>query len=156
LRDAITLANTTPGADTIAFHISGTGIHTITPLTVLPNITEAVTIDGYTQPGSSMNTLANGDDAVLKIELNGSTVEASQGLLAGLTIAASNCTERQHDSGQLHRNQRHGQCNAGGATPAALTSFARPTISLAARRPEPGMLSPATPAKALPLVRQTA
>ena len=37
-------------------------------------------------------------DAVLKIELNGSIVEASQGLLAGLTIAASNCTERQHDS----------------------------------------------------------
>src|SRR5437879_13907421 len=71
LRNAITLANTTPGADTIAFNISGAGVHTITPLTPLPNITEAVTIDGYTQPGSSVNTLASGDNAVLKIELNG-------------------------------------------------------------------------------------
>src|SRR5467141_4130270 len=62
LRQAITDANTTAGADTITFNISGAGVHTITPLTALPNITEAVTIDGYSQPGSSMNTLANGDN----------------------------------------------------------------------------------------------
>jgi hypothetical protein len=94
LRQAITDANNTAGADTITFNISGAGVHTITPLTVLPTITEAVTIDGYSEPGSSMNTLANGDNAVIKIQLNGATVEASQGLLAGLTIAASNCIVR--------------------------------------------------------------
>src|ERR1051326_1406021 len=94
LRNAITVANTTPGADTISFNISGTGVHTITPLTVLPTITEAVTIDGYTQPGAAANTLATGDNAAIKIEINGATVEASQNLLAGLNIAASNCTVR--------------------------------------------------------------
>jgi hypothetical protein len=94
LRQAITDANNTAGADTIMFNISGASVHTITPLSVLPDITEAVTIDGYSQPNSSMNTLANGDNAVMLIQLNGATVEASQGLLSGLTIAASNCVVR--------------------------------------------------------------
>jgi hypothetical protein len=45
LRNAINSANTTPGADTIAFNISGAGVHTIAPISALPTITEAVTID---------------------------------------------------------------------------------------------------------------
>ncbi len=94
LRTAITLANTTPGADTISFNISGAGVHTITPATPLPTITEAVTIDGYTQPGASANTLAGGDNAVILIVINGATVEAGQALLPGLEIAASNCAVR--------------------------------------------------------------
>ena len=56
LRQAILDANANPGADTIAFNIVGTGPHTIAPATPLPAVTEAVTIDGYTQPGSSANT----------------------------------------------------------------------------------------------------
>ncbi len=44
---------TRPAAlDTIAFNIPGAGVHTITPLTGLPQITDPVIIDGYTQPGS--------------------------------------------------------------------------------------------------------
>jgi hypothetical protein len=41
----------------------------------LPAITDTVIIDGYSQPGASPNTLAVGDNAVLKIELlrNGQT-----------------------------------------------------------------------------------
>ena len=58
LRDAILTANATLGADTIQFAIPGTGLHTITLATLLPNITDTLTIDGYTQPGSSVNTLA--------------------------------------------------------------------------------------------------
>src|SRR5262245_63890219 len=50
LRDAITRANANPGADTIKFSI-GSGIKTIAPLTYLPPATEAVTIDGTSQPG---------------------------------------------------------------------------------------------------------
>jgi len=50
LRQAILDANANPGADTIAFNISG-GNLTITPATSLPLITDAVTIDGATQPG---------------------------------------------------------------------------------------------------------
>src|SRR3989442_1046304 len=57
LRWAITNANGTAGTDLIAFNISGTGVQTITPLSSLPYITDPVTIDGYTQPGASANTL---------------------------------------------------------------------------------------------------
>ncbi|MFZ5527605.1 MAG: DUF4347 domain-containing protein, partial [Pseudomonadota bacterium] len=56
LRWAITQVNANAGADTIAFNISGAagsyGEYTITPYAVLPTITEAVTIDGSTQPGT--------------------------------------------------------------------------------------------------------
>src|SRR5262245_38943113 len=50
LRQAITDANVAGG--TITFNIPGAGVHTISPLSVLPTITNAVVIDGYTQPGS--------------------------------------------------------------------------------------------------------
>jgi hypothetical protein len=46
-----------PGADTINFNIPGAGVHTIVLTTWLPNTTDPVTVDGYTQPGSSPNTL---------------------------------------------------------------------------------------------------
>src|SRR4051794_4430624 len=51
LRQAITVANSSPGADLISFEIPGTGVQTIRPATELPTITEAVTIDGTRQPG---------------------------------------------------------------------------------------------------------
>lgn len=82
-RQAIVDANTHGGPDTIAFNIPGNGVHTITPVTELPVITSPVTIDGYTQPGSSANTLAAGDNAVLLIELNGTSAGASAN---GLTL----------------------------------------------------------------------
>src|SRR6476660_2068466 len=74
LRPAILDANGHAGADTIAFNIPGSSVRTIAPATELPVITSPVTIDGYTQPGSSVNTLAGGDNAVLLIELNGAGV----------------------------------------------------------------------------------
>jgi CSLREA domain-containing protein len=42
--------------DTIHFSMLGAGPHTISPATTLPQITEPVVIDGYSQPGSSVNT----------------------------------------------------------------------------------------------------
>src|SRR5262249_14246201 len=51
LRWAINKANTHPGADVIDFAIPGAGVHTITLTSALPAITDAVTIDGTTQPG---------------------------------------------------------------------------------------------------------
>lgn len=71
LREAITNADANPGADLIQFNIPGGGVQTINLLSPLPDITETVTIDGYTQPGSRKNTLADGNNAVLLIELNG-------------------------------------------------------------------------------------
>ena len=54
--------------------------------TGLPPITEAVTIDGYTQLGSSANTLAVGSNAVLLIELDGTATNAG---VNGLAVSAA-------------------------------------------------------------------
>jgi hypothetical protein len=100
LREAITAANTNaapsgdttpgdPGPDTIAFDIPGTGVQTIHLASALPTITEPVVVDGYTQPGSSKNTLEGGENAVLLIELNG-----GNSAIDGLTIAAGGSTVR--------------------------------------------------------------
>ncbi|MGA9827552.1 MAG: right-handed parallel beta-helix repeat-containing protein [Rhodanobacteraceae bacterium] len=87
LRQAITDANGNGGLDTIEFNIDAASdsgcagtprICTIQPVTNLPAITDPVSIDGYTQPGSSMNTQAVGDDAVILIELD--ATHASLGL----------------------------------------------------------------------------
>jgi hypothetical protein len=92
-RQAIIDANGMVGQDTITFHIPGGGVHTITPVTDLPSITDRVIIDGYSQPGASPNTLANGDNAVLLIEINGS----GSGINFGLNLAsgASGSTIRE-------------------------------------------------------------
>jgi hypothetical protein len=83
LRAAIGQANATPGADAIHFGIPdsyGAGVKTIhvggsSPSNgELPTITDTVTIDGYTQPGSSENTLSKGTNAKPMIQLDGSKV----------------------------------------------------------------------------------
>ncbi|MBI5383588.1 MAG: HYR domain-containing protein, partial [Verrucomicrobia bacterium] len=91
LRQAILDANGSPGTDTIAFNIGGAGPHTIQPLSPLPTITYPVIIDGYTQPGASPNTLAQGNNAVLKIELDGSL---SGPTVHGLYVIAGNSAIR--------------------------------------------------------------
>src|SRR6266508_4507421 len=85
LRAAIEQANALPGADTIAFNIPGSGVHTVSAATPLPALTDiaGVTIDGYTQPGSSPNTLAIGNDAILTIEIDGSSAGEN---VDGLTV----------------------------------------------------------------------
>jgi hypothetical protein len=93
LRQAILDANGNPGADNIAFNIAGAGVQTISPATALPIVTDPVVIDGYTQPGSSANTLADGDNAVLLIELNGS-IPGGAVSVPGIQINASSCTVR--------------------------------------------------------------
>jgi hypothetical protein len=80
LRQAILDANATADADVINFAIPGTGVQTIKPSTPLPPITQQVSINGYTQPGSSANTKAVGDDAVLKVQLDGANVPTGSGL----------------------------------------------------------------------------
>ena len=88
LRAAIEEANATQGADTIDFDISG-ATQTIKPDSPLPTIIDTVTIDAYTQQGASPNTLAEGNDAVLKVKLNGSDAGADAN---GLVISTSNST----------------------------------------------------------------
>jgi hypothetical protein len=89
LRQAILDANAAPGADTIVFAIpaiqcsSFDGTCVITPQSSLPGITEAVTIDGYTQAGSSPNTnpVGQGLNSDVTIALVGDGTHTSTGLL---------------------------------------------------------------------------
>src|SRR3978361_898721 len=98
LRAALQEANGTPGANNIFFSIPGAGVKTIAPASPLPDVTEAVTIDGYTQPGASANTNSTdaGSNAVLLIFLDLSpnvnfsgdffTVKAGPSIIRGLAI----------------------------------------------------------------------
>lgn len=92
LRDAITAANATHAVkETIRFNIptnsancdSSTGVCTITLLGALPLITDPVVIDGYSQPGAHPNTLSVGDDADLRIVLDGKNTSNIDGLYLG-------------------------------------------------------------------------
>ena len=96
LREAIDLANADPGPDLIRFAITGgntTGPQTIVLDDRLPEITDPVTIDGYSQFGSRPNTIAplTGDDAMLSIEIDGTN--AGNGV-DGLTLNADGCVVR--------------------------------------------------------------
>lgn len=81
LRQAIMLANSTLGADTITFNVPGAGVKVIHLLLPLPEITEAVVIDATTQPGYAGTPL---------VELDGANV----GFESGLVITAGNSTVR--------------------------------------------------------------
>jgi hypothetical protein len=84
LRQAITDANAHPNAsdvDIVAFNILGAGVHTITLLSALPDVTQGVAINGWSQPGFQGTPL---------IELT-----AGPGLIAGgLRIVANSITVR--------------------------------------------------------------
>jgi CSLREA domain-containing protein len=79
LRAAMQEANALPDADTIAFDIAGSGLHTIHVVggqeggSDLPFIVAPLTIDGFKQHDSQPNTNATGGlNAVPLIELDGS------------------------------------------------------------------------------------
>jgi len=87
LRQAIQDANLSPEADSIEFNLPGERVHTVVPFTPLPEITNSVHIDGYTQPGSRANTLETGSDAVLCVRLDG--IYITNGLASALVLRAS-------------------------------------------------------------------
>ncbi len=103
LRWAINQANASAGADVITFNISGTGLHTITLGSLLPDITGTVTIDATTDDSFAANgnrpaIILNGNNAIqdglrLYSGSDGSTV---RGLVIqrftedGIDIASSN------------------------------------------------------------------
>ncbi|MGO8678775.1 MAG: beta strand repeat-containing protein [Limisphaerales bacterium] len=82
LRQALLNANASNGLDTITFQIPGAGTHTISPHSALPTVTDAVVIDGTSQPGFAGPPL---------IELDGANAGASS---SGLRMVASNCVVR--------------------------------------------------------------
>ena len=82
LREAINAANAQVGTNEIHFDIGGGGVQTISPTSPLPDLTDAVVIDGTTQPGFAGAPI---------IELNGSGTPAGTN---GLTIMDYNCIVR--------------------------------------------------------------
>jgi hypothetical protein len=95
LRDAMTFANTTSGT-TIAFNITGAGVHTIAPMSALPTIDKNTTIDGFTQPGSSPNSNGPGlpDNSIHLIELDFENQSASDFWGLEITSGGSNAVIR--------------------------------------------------------------
>src|SRR3712207_1646330 len=91
LRTAIVAANNHPGPDTIAFNIPNADSRSISPIDELPKITEAATIDGYSQLFSRPNTQPVGFNGNLKVHLHGSKAGSGAN---GLRIEASGVTVR--------------------------------------------------------------
>ena len=86
LRQAILDANANAGVDTIQFAIQGSGPHTIAPVSVLPNITEAVVVDGTTQPDYQGVPVIRLDGTNAGMSAAGFRVEAGASTIRGLAI----------------------------------------------------------------------
>jgi hypothetical protein len=131
LRQAILDANAIPGPNVIRFAI-GTGLKTIAPATMLPAITDPVTIDGTTQPGYAGapiialdGTNAGNADGLL-ISGGGSTIRGlvvHSFLYSGIAMypgggnRVENCYIGTDPTGTLDRgNRRYGVYIAGGSS----------------------------------------
>ena len=81
LDEAIANANGVIGEDRILFNIPGAGVHRIdVSQKGLPELSESVVIDGFSQPGAKPNSLAVGDNAVILIQIDGQLNQAPVGL----------------------------------------------------------------------------
>jgi hypothetical protein len=102
LRQAILDSNANPPppnmTNLIQFNIPGSGVHTITLASTLPEIDQPVVIDGYTQPSASANTLAIGDNAVILIKIDGGAfgtiIRLCNSAACGGPVAGDHCTIR--------------------------------------------------------------
>lgn len=101
LREAIVAANANfnpQSIDVIRFNIPGSPdeVHVINISDELPSLDEAVTIDGYSQPGAAPNTDSSGvgSNAQLKIELRGGNFHFSHfvGVGANVTVKGLSIT----------------------------------------------------------------
>ena len=89
LRQAILSANSTMGADVINFSIPGAGPHIIQPLTPLPAITDAVTIDGTSEPDYVSVPVVELDGVALGLA-DGLRLTAGGSFISGLAIVRFN------------------------------------------------------------------
>jgi parallel beta-helix repeat protein len=86
LRQAITDANAAAGADTIAFAIPGSGVHTIVPTSGLPTVTGPTTIDGTTQPGYAGTPLIEVDFSSASGTFYGILLSGGDSVVRGLCL----------------------------------------------------------------------
>ena len=90
LREAITAANSTAGLDTITFNISGTGPHTISLATALPEITQAVIIDGWSEPDFAGTPIIQLDGTAAPVGSDGLWISGGGSTIRGLIITGFN------------------------------------------------------------------
>ena len=83
LREALLAANAHAGADTIAFDLAGPPPYLITLASALPSLTEAVLIDGFSEPDFISTPV---------VEISGLSLPGSQEW--GILVMASGCTVR--------------------------------------------------------------
>jgi hypothetical protein len=87
LRQAILDANGNPGLDTIAFNIGRGGVQTIVPSSALPAVTDAVVIDGTTQPGFTGTPLIVLDGSSAGSQASGLVISGGDSTVRGLVIS---------------------------------------------------------------------
>ncbi|MCU0612394.1 MAG: hypothetical protein MUE60_11470, partial [Candidatus Eisenbacteria bacterium] len=119
LRYAIASANASAGVASITFSIPGTGPHVIRPHSPLPPLLRAITLDGYSQPGTQ--PASDSEPAVLMIELDGTlagnsadgiTLGGDGASLAGLMVTGfSGCGVRIAGAGNTVRGMWIGVSN---------------------------------------------
>lgn len=96
LREAITAANNTAGADTVNFHIPvdtdpgcdvGSGVCTIQPGGLgLPTITQPITIDGTSQPTFATTPVIEIDGSLASTDATGFAINVGSSTIRGLAI----------------------------------------------------------------------
>src|SRR5438067_806577 len=86
LRQAILDANANAGADIIDFNIPPAGSKTIAPASVLPTITDPLTIDGTTQPGFASAPIIEIAGTAIFSAVDGLHVSTSNSVVRGLGI----------------------------------------------------------------------
>ena len=118
-RAALMQANADAGPTTINFNLTGTGPFTIASFTstrgALPALTEGnTTINGYSQPGSAVNTDQFASNAVIQIQLAG-----VEGNPDALLILSSNNVVRGLAIYGANREVRMGNTTSGGTVQSA-------------------------------------
>lgn len=86
LREAIIAANNTIGTDTILFNIAGSGPHTISLTSALPAITDAIVIDGTSEPGYVGTPIIAISGSAIAGAAIGLDLQLGSNVVLGLTI----------------------------------------------------------------------
>lgn len=90
LREAIVAANSTAGLDTITFNISGAGPHTISLAAALPEITQAIVIDGWSEPDFAGTPVIQLDGSAAPAGADGLWISSGGSTVRGLIISGFN------------------------------------------------------------------
>jgi len=86
LRAAIQQANASAGADAVEFSIAGSPPHVIAPATALPPVTEALSIDGTTEPDYAGTPAIELSGAAAGAGVDGLVIQGGDSFVSGLAV----------------------------------------------------------------------